>query len=92
MFISEDYDELWQAANNYVNKYFCSCAYAKMRSIASNDMHDKQTEAQEILNWTDGIWDDYYSRKDLMVDGVKVSYDFSNNGDCPHSVRKTLTA
>lgn len=86
MKIQRDLPKLWKAAKKYQEIQLDSMGYIEMKDKASNG----GTKAQANVDWVQGIWSDYYSRKSLLLLNEIVSFDYSNNGDLPYNFYEAL--
>ena len=74
--------ELWNAADRYVYKYINGVGL----SILSAGVYAKKDKARACAKWSDSVWAEYYVRKEKLMNGEVVSFDFSEIGDMPHKI------
>ena len=76
--------QLWQACNSYQSDRISPGGIAAL--MPYRETHAK---AGEIIAWLDNLWIDYYSRRDAVEAGTfDGNYDFTNNGEMPHTFRE----
>ena len=80
--MSRNIAELWAAADRYVYKYINGVGL----SILSAGVYAKKDKAKACAKWSDSVWAEYYARKEKLMNGEVVSFDFSDIGDMPHKI------
>lgn len=77
--ISRNIAELWAAADRYVYQYINGVGL----SILAAGVYAKKDKAKECAKWSDSVWAEYYVRKEKLLNGESVSFDFSSVGEMP---------
>jgi len=80
--VAQKIADLWNAADRYIYQYINGVGIA----ILSAGVHGGQTRAKACAKWSDGVWAEYYARKNKLLTGEQVSFDFSDMGPMPHDV------
>lgn len=74
--------DLWYAADKYIYQYVNGVGLA----ILSAGVHDNQPKARACAKWSDSVWSEYYKRKEKLLNGESVSFDFSDAGPMPYDI------
>jgi hypothetical protein len=79
----EKIDKLWRYCTDYETSFVSGSAPA---GLALKTLQG-DVRALAVQQWVTALWADYYVRRQSIMDGNEVSYDFSNNGPIPYDVK-----
>jgi hypothetical protein len=72
-------EKLWNDCKRYNESKISTAGMVYLSRYLDN------TLVKKIYDWIDALWADYYARKDVIEAGGEPSFDFSNNGELPHT-------
>lgn len=79
-------EQLWQACNRYQESKISVGGMIELKPFGNSS-----AKCGAIRQWIKDLWADYYTRKAQIEAGQEVSFNFSNNGDLPHTYLEAAT-